>query len=338
MNLSDIFDFFDCPREPDNKKVKNTKPIVGCENTEQMKKINCLDTFEYLRFVNENLYYQKQIATKEYKASNKHLYDDFISNNIIKSSKGKYTLEYYLKEQYALSNECLENIGYTILLKNGIIRKASYFFKEEKIHDKINISINVDNKILGLLFDKGLAFLYDNTINYLEIVKSIKSEQSILKLFAEKEINTSDDMLKELFGDQLNKAKECLDKLFTNIKVNKMIYLHKNKIYGYPDLVADDCIIDIKTSKNNILNSKNYLQILSYGLCAKVKNVYLYDIENGKLYCGKISDDSLWKMNDYIKEKSEEISWCKYEKKIDRKSYYIKRMKKADECYDNDSY
>lgn len=323
ITLSDIIDI---GQDFVPTSIKQTK-----KEDNAMKVINFIDAFEYLRFVDNNKYEQLQVATKEYKTINKDKYDEFINNEIIKSTKGKYTLDYYLKEQYILSNKCLNDIGYTKLVEDRIIPKIKGFFRKENIHKKINLNVKVDNKILGLLFDRGLAYLYDDTINYLEFVKSIKSELDLLKLFEIKEFNSSDDILKELFGNQLSEAKVCLDKKFKDIKVNKMIYSHDRKMYGYPDLIADNCIVDIKISKNDVINVKNYLQVLSYGLCTGVQNVYIYDIENGDLYFGKIDDEYLNKMIDGVTESRDEVMCEKFDKKLSRTNYRKKQVR-YDDC------
>lgn len=126
------------------------QPDKPLKNIEVKTIIKYVDTTEYLRFVDINLYEKMRIATKDYKDNNRSNYDDFIENNIIKSTKGKYVLERYLKEQYALSNESLSNIGYKQLLKNNITPDMKNFFIVKQIHDKLKIYINLDSKIKGI--------------------------------------------------------------------------------------------------------------------------------------------------------------------------------------------
>ena len=83
-------------------------------------------------------------------------------------------------------------------------------------------------------------------------------------------------------------------KYFTNVKTTECYVNFDFKIYGEPDLIADDYIIDIKTSENNkIVSKENIKQILFYAIVAGKKNICLYDPINGNLYEYNLTDDDI---------------------------------------------
>ena len=68
-----------------------------------------------------------------------------------------------------------------------------------------------------------------------------------------------------------------------------------------PDLIADDYIIDIKTTENKKIDSKaNFIQTLFYAMVANKKNICLYDPINGDLYKYQITEQNIIDMTVHI--------------------------------------
>lgn len=243
-------------------------------------------------------YRNSLLSNKNHKENNKDMYDDLIKHKLINTMKIKYIPEYYIKEQYTTINKIMEYENYSNLIKNNILDDYKIFFTKNKIHDKLNINLDIkDPKIKGTLLDGVLSYYYDKTINLFEYI-CLCNDESIKNLIHNKNILNSDDFIKEVLGNQIDDIKKILDLKYKNIKSNMFVYNHSLKSYGNPDLIADDVIIDIKTSKNEIITSSNYCQIISYGILMNIHNVCLYDIENGVLYEGYIKD--IEKIKKYI--------------------------------------
>jgi hypothetical protein len=103
-----------------------------------------------------------------------------------------------------------------------------------------------------------------------------------------KAINNDDDLIEE-FGLSLIEMNK-LTKLFPDTKSGTFTYNHKLKLYGVPDLVTQTCIIDIKAYQGNIINSKNYVQLLLYAMILEKKDIAMYNPLRGEVYSMTISD------------------------------------------------
>ncbi len=270
-----------------NDQIKNKIKLVS--------DINYVDSIEYLKYSHQYLHDKLIIANAIYKEKHRDSYKFFKEIGLIKSSE-KYTLEYYIKTNYKLINNVLEINSKKIQEKN-LLSDPKKFFKKERLHKPIKLSIKIDNQtIKGTLFDKAISYVYDNSIDFLTIVRSIKSVDEINEIIVKNKIINSDEMMFSLFGTQLFEIKKDIDNMFTNMLPCKIIFSHDSKTYGYPDFIADNWIIDVKTSKSNVINMKNYLQVIAYAICSGINNVCLYDIELGYIYKGTISHETIEKI------------------------------------------
>lgn len=261
--------------------------LLNYFNSDKIKFIESSEKFNK----NCNEYNNKLKANKDYKEKNNLLYDDLIRNDIINSKSVRHKPEYFIRDNYCLITSVFENEKYSNLVKNNIIEKYDLFFCEKIIHDKIIPNIEIKNStVRGSIIDGAISYLYDNSINLYKYIYD-STDEILQNLIISKEIHDNESAIKIIFGEQLQKTKEILDKDYQNIKANVLIYNHDIKSYGYPDLISDNTIIDIKTSlKNNIINANSYLQIIAYGLISGFSNLCIYDILNGKMYEGKINN------------------------------------------------
>lgn len=297
MNLCDLIDSTDqdliCDLicDYDDQPIKNiTKPL---------KKICYMDSIEYLKYSNQYLHDKLIIANKQYKDKYADQYKFFKELKLIGTSE-RYTLEYYIKTNYRLVNKLMDVHSKKLQEKN-IFADPKKFFIKTTIHDPVKLFVDIkDPTIRGTLYDKAISYIYDKSIDFLTVVRSCKSVDELDNVIIKNKIINSDEMIDALFGDQLNKIKPNIDKIFTNMSPCKIIYSHETKTYGYPDFIADDWIIDVKTSKSSILNMKNYLQVMGYAICANVNNICLYDIENGHIYKGTMKSENMKKIKDCI--------------------------------------
>lgn len=291
MNLYDLMDV-------DIENINNVDDVEKNDAIEIKKRIDCIDwidSIEYLKYSHQYLHDKQIIASTSYKNKYKEKYKLFKEIGLIGSSE-KYTLEHYIKMNYRLINSLLETNSKKLQEKK-LLTDPKKFFIKEKIHDKVEMTIEInDQTIKGTLFDKALSFIYDGSIDFLTVVRSCKSVELIDELIVRNKILDSNEMVTCLFKNDINKLKEIIGKKFTNMLPCKMIYSHQTRTYGYPDFIADDWIIDIKTSKKSVINMKNYLQVISYAICSNINNVCLYDIENGYIYKGNIKDETIEKI------------------------------------------
>jgi len=179
-------------------------------------------------------------------------------------------------------------------------------FVKENIHSKINVDklkFIITSQTKGTFIDYCIKYIinneYDFAYNYL-----LTCDKSI-------DYNNLPDNLKNC-----ENTKDCIDLLFEKDFTEKILKI-KNKfpsvkttecyinfdllIYGEPDLIADDYIIDIKTTENKKIDSKaNFIQTLFYAMVANKKNICLYDPINGDLYKYQITEQNIIDMTVYI--------------------------------------
>ena len=213
-----------------------------------------------------------------------------------------FSLESYLQLNYIGFSKFYENINYTELVQNKIIPK--YEFEKIKFHDKINLHIIDDHiknsKTKGTLIDYAIKKIIDPNsccpILYLKTCKEYDSFPEELKKL------NNDELYNELLSIDFKEKIENIKK-FKNLTVGKLSYNHKIEIYGIPDLHTNNKLFDIKTSVKNVVNPKNYLQLLFYSLLSpkNIKNIYIYDPLEGFLYQMNISNINKDKFKNIIK-------------------------------------
>jgi len=292
MNLYDLMDPLDVDDmlHIDNSKLPIIENIcnISLSNDNKLSTVMHFDSLEYLKYSNKYKYDKLIIANVVYKTQNKRFYDQFHMLNLINTTT-KYKLEYYIKQNYKLANDFINHYSDIIKLK-FILPTPVKFFTKTKIHDKLKLHINISNPtIRGTLYDKAISHVYDSTIDFISVTKSCISVPELGQLIQDKKITTSAEVISELWDDQLTTVKNVLDNIFVNMSPCKIIFSHEKCMYGYPDFIADNWIIDIKTSMKTILTVHNFLQVVGYAICSGIKNICLYDIENGYLYTGTLN-------------------------------------------------
>jgi hypothetical protein len=299
MNLHDLVDSSDCNDTVTKlgetvAKLGETDTKLG-ETVTKLSEINYLDSIEYLKYSNQYLHDKLIIANKQYKEKYQEEYKFFKELKLIGTHE-RYTLEYYIKTNYRLVNKLVE-LNSKKLQEKNLCTDPKKIFTKKKIHEPIRLLVNIkDPTIRGTLYDKALSYLYDKSIDFLTVVRSCKSVDEIDDVIVQNKIINSDEMLFSLFGNQLDNIKHIIDDEFSNMSPCKIIYSHDTKTYGYPDFIADNWIIDIKTSKTSVLNMKNYLQVIGYAICADINNICLYDVENGYIYKAMLKSENIKKI------------------------------------------
>lgn len=295
MNLCDLMECCDDISNEDT--IENVNKMDQQIVVKPVSNISFIDSIEYLKYSNQYMHDKLIIATKQYKENNIEKYKLFKELGLIKTRE-KYTLEYYIKTNYKLVNSLLEQNSKKLQNRNLLVEPKKFFAKK-RIHVSVPLSVNIENQtIKGTLYDKALSYVYDKSIDFLTVVRSCKTIDEIDNLIIQNRIINSDEMITALFENRLDNVKIAISNVFTNMLPCKIIYSHNTKTYGYPDFIADDWIIDVKTSKSNILNMKNYLQVIAYAICSDINNVCLYDIENGFIYTGFITDNNIRKIKE----------------------------------------
>ena len=177
---------------------------------------------------------------------------------------------------------------------------------KENIHTKINIDkLNFIKRIeqKGVFIDYCIKYIinndYDYAYNYLgtcnksidydnipDNLENCKNTQDYINLLFEKD-----------FSEKILKIKEK----FSSVKTTECYINFNLLIYGEPDLITDDYIIDIKTTENKKIDSKaNFIQTLFYAVVTNKKNICLYDPINGNLYKYQITDKNIKDINYHI--------------------------------------
>lgn len=179
-------------------------------------------------------------------------------------------------------------------------------FVKEQIHEKINIDklqFIKRNQEKGVFIDYCIKYIinnnYDHGFEYLKSCNKTIDCDNIPEKF--QDCKNIDDLIDLLFEkDFIQKILKVKEK-FVSIKTSECYINYDLLIYGEPDLITDDYIIDIKISENKKIDSKkNYLQTLFYALVANKENICLYDPINGYLYKYKITNNNIINIKNYI--------------------------------------
>jgi len=117
--------------------------------------------------------------------------------------------------------------------------------------------------------------------------------------------NDSIELITKLFPniDEIEK----IVKYFPNIKNGNFTLNTQYKIYGIPDLLADDYVIDIKISNDKITTKDNILQLLFYSILTNKHNICLYEPLSGYIYTMFIDNNKYNLIKDYFNMNSIEI-------------------------------
>jgi len=248
-------------------------------------------TFICLEFKN----HKKEICTVTKKYYN--LYKDKYNELPLNTTYKKYitlSLDEFIRKYYT------GDIGfkgmYTKLLKKNIIPKKN--FVSNQIHRRFKPNYNFSNKkILGTYIDCCIRNICDK--------RSMKGKDYLstcnlnLNLDFDK---TEDELIEILINTEFSKIiKESLNKHFVNVKNGHFCYNHNLGIYGTPDLVTDDTIIDIKVSSTP-LSSDNYLQLLRYAIILEKTIICIYEPLNGLIHTMELNNKEYNTLYDFVKK------------------------------------
>jgi len=238
--------------------------------------------------------------TKDYYNKYKNIYDKLFELKFY-NIQGYKQLETQRLEAYIFKNfkgrEILE--GFNIKIN----------FIKENIHSKIDITklqFIKTSQTKGTFVDYCIKYIlnndYDYAFKYLGTCnKSIDYNNLPDNL---EKCNNTKDYIDFLFEkDFTQKILKIKDK-FQTIKTTECYVNFDFLIYGEPDLISEDCIIDIKTTQNKKIDSQaNFIQTLFYAMVANKKNICLYDPINGDLYKYQITEQNIIDMKNYINYK-----------------------------------
>jgi len=273
----------------ENKFNLNGRNLYVCDNDD-----NFINTVE---IKNKKMKAYKYV-TREYYNKHKHIYDKLFELNI-----------YNLKEYKQFITERLEIYIFNNFNCRDILNNFDFKieFVKEKLHGKINIdNLNfiTRNEQKGTFVDYCIKYIINNDYDYaysylMSCNKSIDNSKIPNNL--EDCLNTKDliDFLFEKdFIEKILKLKEN----FISIKTSECYINFDLFIYGEPDLITDNYIIDIKTTENKKIDSKkNYLQTLFYAIMTNKNNICLYDPINGDLYKYQLTSDNIKDIKIFIK-------------------------------------
>jgi hypothetical protein len=271
----------------ENKFIYNKRNLYVVENDD-----NFMNTIE-LKGKNISCY---KYITKEYYNTYKNIYDKLFELKIY-NIQGYKQFETERLELYIFDNFKGKNILDDLDIKIK--------FMKEQIHEKINIDklkFIKRNEQKGVFIDYCIKYIINNNYNYgfeylMSCNKSIDYDNLPENL---EDCKNIDDLINLLFEKEfINKILKFKEK-FTSIKTSECYVNFDLLIYGEPDLITDNYIIDIKTSENKKIDSKkNYLQTLFYAILANKKNICLYDPINGDLYKYEITNNII-EIKNYI--------------------------------------
>ena len=250
---------------------------------------------------NKEHYICHKYVTKLYYDTYKNIYDKLFEYKFYDCDK------YKIFETKRLDHYIYSNFNGRDSI-NGFNTK--YKFIEEQIHDKINIDklkFITRYQELGTFIDYCVKYIINNnydfafsyllscnkTINYDDLPENLehcKNTNDLINLLFEKD-----------FVQKILKIKE----IFLQLDTTQCYINFDLLIYGEPDLISNDYIIDIKISKNNKINTKsNFLQSLFYALVTNKKNICLYDPINGIIYKYELTEQNINDGKNYIKNKN----------------------------------
>ena len=272
----------------ENKFIHNKRNLYVVENDD-----NFINTVEVK---GKNIYCYKY-CTKNYYNKYKHIYDKLFELKIYHISGYKQfeteRLELYIFDNFR-GNNILNNLDIKIK------------FIKENIHEKININkLNfiTRNQQKGTFIDYCIKYIINNNYDYgfsylMKCNECIDYNNLPEKL---EDCENTADLINLLFEkDFIQKILKIKDK-YISIKTSECYINLDLFIYGEPDLITNDCIIDIKTSENKKIDSKkNYLQTLFYAIISNKKNICLYDPINGDLYKYEITEENIINIKNYI--------------------------------------
>jgi len=272
----------------ENKFIYNKRNLYVVENDD-----NFMNTIE-LKGKNISCY---KYITKEYYNTYKNIYDKLFELKFY-NIQGYKQFETERLELYIFDNFKGKNILDDLDIKIE--------FMKEQIHEKINIDklkFIKRNEQKGVFIDYCIKYIINNNYNFgfeylMSCNKSIDYDNLPKNL---EDCKNIDDLINLLFEKEfINKILKFKEK-FTSIKTSECYVNFNLLIYGEPDLITDNYIIDIKTSENKKIDSKkNYLQTLFYAILANKKNICLYDPINGDLYKYEITNNNIIEIKNYI--------------------------------------
>jgi hypothetical protein len=269
-------------------------------------------------------------VTKKYFDNNIATYKDLFKRGFMTLDEFKYErfrihpVETYIEHHYNSVAGARTYYNYSALVKAGIIQKND--FKTLTIHEPIEvININFqDAKIKGTYIDYCIRKIIDETtLGPLKYLKSCAFYNDLSDDI--KNIDNDYDLISQTFSINFKDIiKKKLCKYFPNLQCGKFSYNHDIQLYGTPDIITPDYIIDIKTSIRSVTTSHNYIQLLLYALILKKRKMGLYDPLRGEIYVIELSEKYYKSFFDHIINENKKLE--------NKKSVQTRTIKKEPYC------
>ena len=268
----------------DNKYNVNGRELHVIENDDDF--INTIEVIGRRRIVSH------EYITRDYYNKYKHIYNELFKYKLYT------TIEYKQFETKKIEKYIYNKFKNRDILNNFDFKVDS---NKEQIHGKINIdklNFITTAQTKGTFIDYCIKYIINNNYDYgysylMSCIKSVNHDYDNLPENLENCKNTK-ELIECLFDSNFIKNILKLKEKFGLIKTTECYINFEYSIYGEPDLISDDYIIDIKTSENKKIDSKqNWLQTLFYTIVANKKNICLYDPINGLLYKYQLTNQDI---------------------------------------------
>ena len=194
----------------------------------------------------------KKIGIKYYKKY-QYIYDKLFQNNRDIYDYSTYNRNIFCIEKYfflqlnynSISKIC-KNLSYSYLINNDIIPVKKQIEKHINIHDSISLNINFkDLKVRGTFVDYCIRkFLNKKSFGPLKYLNTTKEYFDYCTI---NNIKSDKELIKKVFSnDFYYLLKNKFFNLFKDLKTDIIIFNNNLNIFGEPDLISNQSIIDSK--------------------------------------------------------------------------------------------
>ena len=269
----------------------------------------------YCTFKNDNFYYfhirdetgqyncWRSYVTNKYFIEHTEIYDSL--RKIMNYIPQTYT-SFFIQDPYSYVNNNSNFLSvsqmikdkqftYTKLLKNKLIDENKSW--TETNFDKIELNFNIDMfapQSFGTFIDKVLKYGIDKSEDPYAYFNSCN-------IYIDDIFNNVDEFIGKCII--YDKCLEYIKNAFVGLKSGKNILNTCLQIYGEPDLISDEYMIEIKTGAN-ILQHKYYLQLLFFCLMFDKHKIAIIDPINGKIYTKCLDLQKMKRLKEYIRAMS----------------------------------
>lgn len=188
--------------------------------------------------------------------------------------------------------------GYKNILGNKL---PPLIYEKEKAHDNITIPIKLQKGLLGTLIDCLIRYLVGNKdyspLKYFKTCKESKNYQEECSL-------NEYEFIKLITDDKLGTLTTFLNK-FKGIRSANLFFDPELKMYGEPDLIYDDGIIDVKINNTRTELERNFIQLMLLNAIVQKKNVIIYNPLTGQTWKKEMTKSEIRKTRTFLKKKNE---------------------------------